>query len=1207
MFSHPQAKGIATIGGAVSGNLFTLDFEAKDHVHQPMEPVYRQWEKMGRTALKKLGMEHLFDTIPMIKTQNDGYHTRWRGHGDVNLKNEKLAKRWAVHPETSEILTDKHGKPIPDLLIESKGEGGYALCPPSPGYELIQGDLTQIPVFPIGVHDILVSIAKSFHTAIDEKSRVTSSQHESKNNSTDSDDLKPGDDYNQRGDWRSLIEAEGWELVRENGNQEYWKRPGTTHPWSATFSYEHNTLYVFSDNAHPFESEKAYSPFAIYTLIKHDGDFNAAAKDLAAQGYGSQNHSKQNGHNGKANGNGSYQHFTPDTEPGDNGAGSNRSNGTHHTQANAQPGENGNQPGPNGNSETSQSFDNAAANEAEILDLRPPVVVNNRQMRHVIADMQGVIQAYDKEPLIYQKDGRLARVKFKKERATLDYFTHDTLAFTLNEYGDFFKTRQVKDGLIYTPAIPPVYLSKAILHAPRHDVPELEFISASPLFAPDGTIATAQGYNPNVSAYLNLADDVKIADADIDPTPENVEQSKALIEKVVAEFPFDDDASKQNAISLFLLPFARLLVDAEIPLYAVDSHSPGSGKGLLGDCLMMPYLGHRPVSNSEVEGDEWRKQLTTLLAQSPDYIYFDNANQINSAALASALTKGVWQDRILGGNLLSTSEIRAIFIANGNNLEISGEIARRVCWIRLNPKTAEPENQEFTIPDLRLWVEEHRRDLIIAALTLINKWVKDGMPDGQLRVGSFERWAAVMSGIMEAVGYDQFMKNIPQLQSHVDSERGMMEAFVEEWYQTHQEKAVTIKDLFRIASVEGEEGNGGSWREAGEGILSELLTSGSKRGRLTQFGKILNKSKDKVFKVEFGEFQIQRAGMIKGTSKYRLVKITPRTDNTDDPNQTDDLGWRFNENTEVHPRSTPKSTPHKTSDNISSSDWGEHGGLFEENFENKKTENGECPHEALHFDVSSDDTKNENDSSNNENRSTISTTSTPNASVPHDDRDLSGVNMGVDIENGSPPQGEHDERSPQGEHDERSPQAQFIKNCYATFSHNPTPVEKLIRPAQAAGMDLTAGNRSPLMNLKVIIPRIAGKDIDGLTIRSIADGIYKIDGTPDSGSETASQGFGTETENDDSGERNPPIEEGTPMETEKNDSAALNDELNDLLMECSADWITTVDNAVKSGVIMRGAIEATKMWLCGDAAMATRHIERCLRAPQKEKKLTTDR
>lgn len=43
---------------------------------------------------------------------------------------------------------------------------------------------------------------------------------------------------------------------------------------------------MFTTNAHPFEEEKAYSPFAVYTLLEHNGDYAAAASELYKQGYG---------------------------------------------------------------------------------------------------------------------------------------------------------------------------------------------------------------------------------------------------------------------------------------------------------------------------------------------------------------------------------------------------------------------------------------------------------------------------------------------------------------------------------------------------------------------------------------------------------------------------------------------------------------------------------------------------------------------------------------------------------------------------------------------------------------------------------------------------------------------------------------------------------------------------------------------------------
>jgi putative DNA primase/helicase len=72
----------------------------------------------------------------------------------------------------------------------------------------------------------------------------------------------------------------------------YWRRPGKGgRGCSATTGYCRgkdgtDLLYVFSSNAHPFEPGRAYGRFAAYALLEHGGDYGAAAKALAAQGFG---------------------------------------------------------------------------------------------------------------------------------------------------------------------------------------------------------------------------------------------------------------------------------------------------------------------------------------------------------------------------------------------------------------------------------------------------------------------------------------------------------------------------------------------------------------------------------------------------------------------------------------------------------------------------------------------------------------------------------------------------------------------------------------------------------------------------------------------------------------------------------------------------------------------------------------------------------
>ena len=72
-------------------------------------------------------------------------------------------------------------------------------------------------------------------------------------------------------------------------------------------------------------------------------------------------------------------------------------------------------------------------------------------------------------------------------------------------------------------------------------------------------------------------------------------------------------------------------------------------------------------------------------------IIIDNVErELDSAALASVLTAREWTDRILGLSKMVTLPVRAIWIANGNNIKVGGDIARRCYSVRLDAKTARP-------------------------------------------------------------------------------------------------------------------------------------------------------------------------------------------------------------------------------------------------------------------------------------------------------------------------------------------------------------------------------------------------------------------------------------------------------------------------------------------------------------------------------------
>jgi len=140
--------------------------------------------------------------------------------------------------------------------------------------------LTTLPLLPAAIHGAVEdALSSTMQTAITAGRIVQGVRH--------ADGHRPGDAFNRRADWASLLQPHGWVAVRQQGEVTYWRRPGKGEGMSATTNYAGSgLLYVFSTNAVPFEPDTAYSLFAAYAFLEHAGNFVVAARVLAAQGYG---------------------------------------------------------------------------------------------------------------------------------------------------------------------------------------------------------------------------------------------------------------------------------------------------------------------------------------------------------------------------------------------------------------------------------------------------------------------------------------------------------------------------------------------------------------------------------------------------------------------------------------------------------------------------------------------------------------------------------------------------------------------------------------------------------------------------------------------------------------------------------------------------------------------------------------------------------
>ncbi len=265
-----EETSVCVLAGTVSGHLEMIDF---DHGGE----LFDRWAALVATEAPAL-----VERLVVERSQSGGRHAIYRCVSAVS-GNRKLAQRTVVVP-SAEPVTIAGKRYVPRLvgdryevtctLIETRGEGGLFLCDPTPGYRLEQGVFDSIPVLDEAERAILIEAACALNETVPPAASAPTAATPAG---------RPGDDFNERGDVRDVLGRHGWSLVR-SGDNEYWRRPGKDRGWSATL--KDGVLYVFSSNAAPFESDRAYAPFTVYALLDHGGDFAAAAAALRAEGYG---------------------------------------------------------------------------------------------------------------------------------------------------------------------------------------------------------------------------------------------------------------------------------------------------------------------------------------------------------------------------------------------------------------------------------------------------------------------------------------------------------------------------------------------------------------------------------------------------------------------------------------------------------------------------------------------------------------------------------------------------------------------------------------------------------------------------------------------------------------------------------------------------------------------------------------------------------
>ncbi|MEU2348801.1 bifunctional DNA primase/polymerase [Modestobacter sp. NPDC049651] len=270
-FASGEYDGLGIVAGEVSGHVELIELEARTVAGGALAKLSEVADAAGESELLAGWLGGW-----VVWSAGGGLHVPIRITDHPVPGNTKIAA-------TADHVT----------LAETRGEGGWFITAPSGGrvhptgasYLTATGGPSTIPVV---TWDERERLHRIIQVALDERSVPTPAPapvFAALARPGGTDGVSPGDDFNARTDWTELLATDGWRRAFQRGEVTYWTRPGKAQGISATTGYQGDWLYVFTSST-VLEPERTYSKFGYRAAWHHDGDYNAAAQALKAEGYG---------------------------------------------------------------------------------------------------------------------------------------------------------------------------------------------------------------------------------------------------------------------------------------------------------------------------------------------------------------------------------------------------------------------------------------------------------------------------------------------------------------------------------------------------------------------------------------------------------------------------------------------------------------------------------------------------------------------------------------------------------------------------------------------------------------------------------------------------------------------------------------------------------------------------------------------------------
>jgi hypothetical protein len=503
------------------------------------------------------------------------------------------------------------------------------------------------------------------------------------------------------------------------------------------------------------------------------------------------------------------------------------------------------------------------------------------------------LMARNDPPFVFVRKNKLICLDYDRETNApiIRNVSRDILSGYYNRFCLFNAFKKAGDVFVETPIVPPMNVVIDTLELNAFEkTPILKGITTCPIINWDGGVQEEKGYNREFMLYYEPVGDCQLIVPDI-PTSVDVYLSIEHLKYLISEFPFTDDSSRANLLGLLISCTTRSLLNGKTyPMAIITKPIQGAGASYLCRIANILLTGRdAEFLASPRDAESFKKILLSSAMKGVDSMMFDNlSGTLYLPELAQAITATCVNDRILGESTMASIDFTPVWVGNGINVTLSGDMPRRCYVIDLQPNSDQPWlTTNYKIKNVIQHVKERRGEYLSSLLTLVRYWLQNNMTTQEPEVphiGTFEEWERIVGGVLANTEYGkQFLGNLKTMYLEMDTGVEQWSDFLSAWYMKWRLGGVKVSEI--IDEVETPRSDLGS-------NLPDEITNAMTTGKQLQkaIGKSFGVHKNRIYKIvvalpgtmTYGEMYVKLHNVKVSNVRYwQLMEVKPTQAKTD--------------------------------------------------------------------------------------------------------------------------------------------------------------------------------------------------------------------------------------------------------------------------------------------------------------------------------------